>query len=119
MSIENIARIHIVNETGHVIYSNRAPNDAVPPYAIQRTISKTVDQMGMSVARIQWDIFGISYAQVKVIAADFNAELRTFDDTDVVSVIRGNELDTYENDLNLHRVIFDAIFRYEELPTFD
>ena len=119
MSLEPTLRIHIANATTPIpVYMNRAPDGITGTFIVQRLIGKQDSQLGTSYARIQHDIFGLTYADVKNAAVAVEAAYRTFTGAGTFAVYRGNEIETYESSLNLHRVILDAVLRFEERPQF-
>jgi hypothetical protein len=119
VSIEPAIRTHIAAAiTPTPIYANRAPDGITGDYVVQRLIGKQDGVMGTSTARIQWDIFGSTYAAVKTIAVAVEAAMRTFNGGNTFALYRGNEIETYESETNQHRVILDAVLRFDERPTF-
>lgn len=120
MSVEPTIRTHIAAAiTPTPIYNNRAPDGLTGSYVVQRLIGKQDAEMGISTARIQWDVYGLTYAAVKTIAILVEAAMRTFNGADTFALHRGNEIETYETETNQHRVILDAVLRFDERPNFD
>ena len=120
MSLEPTIRTHIKTAVGSTpVFMNIAPAGTTGSYIVQRLIGKQDAELGTSFARIQWDIYGTTYAAVKDIAVLVEGAIRTFDGGDTFAIYRGNEIETYEQETNQHRVIFDAVLRFDERPNFD
>ncbi len=96
---------------------NRALGSPTRPYIVQTLISKPTGVMGTTPARIQLDIYGDSYGSVKDTAVSVAAAIRSF--TGGFANYRMNEIEAYDGDANLFRVIIDVMINYEETPLFD
>lgn len=119
MTVEIEFNQHIAAAVAPVIvYMNRAHDGAVRPLIVQRLISKVDSELGTTQARIQLDIFAPTYEQAKELAVLAEGAFRTFDAADTFAVYRGNELETFDDLVGLHRVILDAMLRFEERPIF-
>ena len=120
MSIEPTFKTHIASAvTPTPVYMNIAPAGVSGSYIVQRMISKGDREMGITATRIQLDIFGATYAAVKDLSVLVTAAIRTFDGADTFAPYRVNEMETYEQETNQHRVILDAMLNFDERPNFD
>lgn len=117
MSIEADLLAHIRTATSADVYQNRAHDGQERPYVVQRLISKVDNVLGTTQARFQLDVFADTYDSAKTVAEEIEPAARSFDGAFVV--YRSNELETFEQETGLHRVIIDMMMYFEERPLFD
>ncbi len=98
------------------VYMNLAPTGVKRPYIVQNLISKPTGVMGTTPARIQLDIYGNSFGTVKDTATMVTAAIRSF--TGGFANYRANEIEQYDGEANLFRVIIDVMIYFDEVTNF-
>ncbi len=119
MSIEPTFRTHLLGAVTGVsnrIYMNKATQGATRPYIVINLISKPTGPMGTTPARIQLDIYGDSYGAVKDVSVAVATAIRSF--TGGFANYRANEIEQYDGEANLFRVIIDVMINFDEVINF-
>lgn len=105
-----------VNSSVGALYQNRALSNATFPYTVQRLISKSDAGLGNTRARFQFDVFGQTYGQAKDTAVQVAAAILSFPLG--FATYRATEMDLYDPDVDIYRVMIDAIVYYVERSEF-
>ena len=110
------ARLNGQTTAGQNVFPLLLPQDpTLPAVTYQQISSVQTHQMGTSAplyrVRVQVDVWGETYAQVRALANEVAGQLNRFrgdvDTTRVLDVLADNELETYESDALLRRVSQD------------
>lgn len=106
---------------GTRVYPNRGPQGVTVPYIVWATVtSREPTTFGTNqtprpiTARFQFDIYATTYSQMKQIRLELKLALRGWITSDVAGTEIDNEIDDFDDDLDLHKGILDAFISYSE-----